>query len=111
MVGSEIDRSPFVFAFPFPFPLVPRSLLTVALLCPYHISWFCFVFFCFAPPRQAIEDLAFCGFRMYDENRQPWGSAEEYFDQKIKMKDLSGGQRHLMFVRSFGIGIGIGTVD
>ena len=45
-----------------------------------------------------MEDLQFCGFRMYDQNRQPWGSVQEYFDKKIKIGALSGGQRHLMFV-------------
>ena len=47
---------------------------------------------------QAMDDLAFCGFRMYDERRQPWGSVPEYFDKGIKMKQLSGGQRHLVCV-------------
>jgi hypothetical protein len=47
---------------------------------------------------QAMDDLTYCGFRMYDENRQPWGSVPEYFSTGVRMKQLSGGQRHLMCV-------------
>ncbi len=45
---------------------------------------------------QAMDDLAFCGFRMYDEHHQPWGSVPEYFAQGVLMGRLSGGQRHLV---------------
>ena len=48
-----------------------------------------------------MDDLAFCGFRMYDEHHQPWGSVPEYFAQGVLMGKLSGGQRHLVCVREY----------
>lgn len=50
--------------------------------------------------RAALEYLRRAGFQMYDDKGRPWGSADEYFKRGLTAGQLSGGQRHLMYVLS-----------
>jgi len=37
-------------------------------------------------------------FQMFDSNGKAWGSPEEYFRRKLTIGELSGGQKHLIYV-------------
>jgi ABC-type glutathione transport system ATPase component len=48
--------------------------------------------------RAALRYLRDGRFQMFDEHGQPWGSADEYLRKGLTFGQLSGGQRHLIYV-------------
>lgn len=54
------------------------------------------------PPRErraaALAYLRAAHFQMFDGGGSPWGSPEEYFRKKLTIGELSGGQKHLIYL-------------
>jgi len=48
--------------------------------------------------RAAVTYLREAHFQMFHDNGTPWGGADEYLRQKLTIGQLSGGQKHLIYV-------------